>query len=77
MARAVIPAGRYAVFTHRGNAADVRQTVDAALSQWLPKSGKEHFKSARTAPDFLELYGPGFDPKTGLGDIEVWIPIKK
>jgi predicted transcriptional regulator YdeE len=32
--------------------------------------------SAGGAPDFFERYGEKFDPRTGMGDIEVWIPIQ-
>jgi AraC family transcriptional regulator len=28
-------------------------------------------------PDFFERYGEEFDPQTGMGGIEVWIPIKE
>lgn len=77
MSRAIIPAGRYAVFAHRGHVSEIRKTCDAIGTEWLPKSGKEHFRSEPGAPDFFERYGPGFNPETGLGDIEVWFPIKK
>jgi AraC family transcriptional regulator len=67
---------RYAVFTHRGNAGDIRRTAEAAVGQWLPKSGREHARPDPDAPDFLEVYGETFDPATGSGDIEVWLPVK-
>ena len=27
-------------------------------------------------PNLIERYGPGFNPKSGTGDIELWLPIK-
>jgi len=77
LSRFNIPPQRYAVFAHRGAASEIRKTVDAIFSQWLPKSGKQHHYEGSGAPDFFEVYGENFDPATGLGDIEVWVPIKK
>jgi AraC family transcriptional regulator len=45
------------------------------IFQWLPTSGHERAK-AQGPPDFFERYGEGFDPQTGYGDIEVWVPVK-
>ena len=39
--------------------------------KWLPESGHE----VADAPDF-ERYGPEFDPTTGNGGLEVWVPLK-
>jgi AraC family transcriptional regulator len=38
---------------------------------WFPSSGHELVD----APDF-ERYGEEFDPQTGLGGFEIWVPIK-
>ena len=66
-----IPAQRYAVFAHMGHVSTMCETIDAAFNQWLPKS------ECKTTgnPDFLERYGAGFDPVTGRGDIEIWLPV--
>jgi AraC family transcriptional regulator len=45
------------------------------ISEWLPTSGYEAATSPG-APDFFERYTEEFDPRTGMGGIEVWIPIK-
>jgi AraC family transcriptional regulator len=68
--RVRIPAQRYAVFTHRDHVSRLRATVYTIWNRWLPSSGHEH----ADAPDF-ELYAR-FDPRTGLGTIEIWLPIK-
>lgn len=63
---------RYAVFQHTGHVATLRDTCDAIWSDWLPTSGKTVIE----APWF-ERYGEQFDPRTGEGGLEVWIPISK
>lgn len=60
----------YAVFTHKGHISDIHHTWASIWSQWFPASGRQH----ADAPDF-ERYGPDFDPKTGSGGFEIWIPV--
>lgn len=67
-----IPPQHYAVFTHKGHVATLRQTWDAIWSEWLPTSG---FRPANT-PDF-ERYDERFNPMTGEGVIEIWFPLEK
>jgi AraC family transcriptional regulator len=69
-----IPAQRYLVFPHREHVSKLNNTCQM-IFQWLPTSGREPAK-ATGAPDFFERYGESFDPQTGWGDIEVWVPIK-
>ncbi len=66
-----LPAGRYAVFAHRGHVSVIPQTLEAIWKKWLPNSGHE----AADAPCF-ERYGEEFNPQTGMGGIEIWIPLK-
>jgi AraC family transcriptional regulator len=74
--RAFVPALHYAVFAHEGPPQELRRTMDAILSQWLPKSGREIYKQDENQPDFLERYSAEFN-KTGQGPVEIWLPIKK
>jgi len=62
---------RYAVFTHSGHVSTVRGTFMAIFNDWLPKSG---YRSADAA--VFERYDERFDPRTGMGGFEIWIPIK-
>ena len=62
----------YMVFRHPGHVATVRETCDAIWSDWLPASDK----SIVEAPWF-ERYGDEFDPHTGEGGLEIWIPVSK
>jgi AraC family transcriptional regulator len=70
-ARVRIPEQRYAVFTHRDHVATVRSTVSAIWNSWLPASGMK----AADAPNF-ERYDENFDPLTGNGGFEIWIPVR-
>ena len=65
-----VPASRYAVFTHSGHVADLPKTVYTIWNKALPDAGLE----PRKAPDF-ERYDSRFDPSTGRGVVEIWIPI--
>lgn len=66
-----IPAQSYAVFTHRGHVSAIRETMKAIWNEYLPESGLK----VVDAPDF-ERYGAAFDPQTGNGEVEIFIPIQ-
>lgn len=67
-----IPALRWARFAHEGDVVSIRQTIGAA-EQWLNDNG---YRPAETLRGFTEYYRPGFDARTGSGDIEVWFGLK-
>jgi AraC family transcriptional regulator len=67
-----VPALRWARFTHTGHVSALRQTIGAA-EQWLSANGYEPSEAVHS---FVEYYGPGFDPRTGSGDVEVWFGLK-
>ncbi|TIQ94367.1 AraC family transcriptional regulator [Mesorhizobium sp.] len=69
--RVRVPAQKYAVFAHREHISTIRRTVNTIWNRWLPASGHE----IADAPDF-ERYGPEFDPRSGNGGLEIWVPIK-
>jgi AraC family transcriptional regulator len=71
LAHVKIPAQRYAVFSHREHISTIRSTWITIWNRWLPESGHELLD----APDF-ERYGEAFDPRTGTGGFELWVPIK-
>jgi len=70
--RVRIPEQRYAVFTHRDHISNVRRTINTIWNHWLPASGLK----AADAPNF-ERYDENFDPLTGNGGLEIWIPVKE
>jgi AraC family transcriptional regulator len=81
-ARAEVPAGLrrlilapqlYAVFTHAGHASALDGTYGAIWDVWMPNT-----------PDYapvwapsLERHLPTFDPRTGEGGVDLWVPIRK
>jgi AraC family transcriptional regulator len=67
-----IPEQRYAVFTHADHVASVRRTVNTIWNHWLPASGLK----AADAPSF-ERYDTKFDPMTGHGGFEIWVPVRQ
>ena len=71
-----IPAERYAVFAHEGHVSRMRYTFDAIFNQWLPASGMELVRSIENTPWCVERYGERFNPQTGMGDVEIWVPVK-
>jgi AraC family transcriptional regulator len=71
-----IPAQKYAIFCHREHVSKLRDTVSAIFNTWLPTSGQTHSRATPTSADLVEYYGENFDPESGTGDMEVWLPIK-
>jgi AraC family transcriptional regulator len=62
---------KYAVFSHSDHISAIRSTWITIWNKWLPESGHE----VVDAPDF-ERYGEEFDPRTGNGGVEIWVPIR-
>lgn len=67
-----LPSQRYAVFVHRGHISGIAATCHRIFGDWLPGSGEEHGE----LPDLIERYDDRFDPRTGMGVTEIWIPLK-
>ena len=70
-AKVRIPEQRYAVFTHNDHISTIRRTIVTIWNQWLPASGLK----AADAPNF-ERYGENFDPVSGNGGLEIWVPVR-
>jgi AraC family transcriptional regulator len=70
------PQQKYAIFCHRENVSRLRDTIQAIFSTWLPTSGQVIAHPTPTSPNLIEYYGENFDPESGTGDMEIWIPIK-
>jgi len=65
-----IAAQRYAVFSHGDHVSTIRRTINTIWNHWLPASGLK----VADAPNF-ERYGETFDPLTGHGGFEIWVPV--
>jgi AraC family transcriptional regulator len=70
-ARVRIPAQKYAVFAHGDHISTIRRTVNTIWNHWLPASGLK----VADAPNF-ERYDANFDPLTGNGGLEIWVPVE-
>jgi AraC family transcriptional regulator len=67
-----IPSRRYLVFRHRRHVSRIHATWQAIMDRWLPASGLR----LANAPDF-QCYTEAFDANSGLGGIEIWVPIEQ
>ena len=68
-----VSGGRYAVFRHDDHVSAIDGTWMTIWNKWLPESG---MTLAGDRPMVFERYGEEFDPVTGLGGCEIWIPVK-
>jgi len=63
------PAQEYLVFRHEAHLSELNRTFAAIFGRYIPDHGYEPV-------DCFEFYDEGFDPQTGLGGIEIWVPAK-
>jgi len=68
-----IPARRYAVFEHRDHISSIGSTCAAIFGDWLPSS---ELKTADGPLMMIEHYDRRFDPQSGEGGMEIWVPLK-
>ncbi|MFC5526801.1 GyrI-like domain-containing protein [Rhodanobacter ginsengisoli] len=66
-----LAAREYVVATHHGHVSAIRGTWQAFVGDWLPRSGLQ----VADAPEF-EKYSADFDDASGIGDVEIWLPLK-
>ncbi len=69
--RLSIPPQSYAVFEHGEHVSTIASTWKAIWEQGLTKAGYQ----ASDGPSF-ERYDERFDGRTGLGGLEIWVPVK-
>lgn len=67
-----VPAGEYAVFTHRGPITEIGTTVGFAYREWLPNSGY-----VRRGICDVEVYGLRFCSDGPDSEMEYRIPVKR
>ncbi len=65
-----LSAQEYAVFTHADHVSAVGTTIDKIWHSWAPQSGLK----IKASPWF-ERYSEEYNPQTGVGGMEIWIPI--
>lgn len=74
--RLEIPALHCAVFQHLEHVSKLHETMEFAYATVLPRAGWEPADESRGAPEFIERYSETFSPETGLGGLELLIPVK-
>lgn len=67
-----IPEGLYAVFIHKGPAAEGPKTFQYIFTQWLPQSGYV----VDNRPHF-EVMGEKYKADSPDSEEELWVPVKK
>ena len=70
LARTIVAPATYAVFRHAAHVSQIRATYGAIWNEWLPASGL-----IVTAAPTLERHCATFDPKTGEGGVDIWLPV--
>ncbi len=68
----IVPAHKYAVFQHDAHVSSIRNTIDYIFDQWLPNAEAKHNSQSI---HFFERYTETFNPVTGLGGLEIWLPL--
>ncbi len=63
----------YAVFSHRGHVAAIDGSYAAIWDCWMP----EAVGHAPVPAPTLERYAPQFDPQTGEGGVDLWVPVAR
>jgi predicted transcriptional regulator YdeE len=66
----VIPAGRYALFTHKGKLDGLGETMAEIYQGWLPTSGVKLREGAH-----LEVYDQRFMPGKDESELDVLLPV--
>ena len=67
-----VPPQTYAVFDHKDHVSTVSSTWQAIWNSALSEAGHE----ATDGPAF-ERYDERFDGRTGLGGLEIWVPVRE
>lgn len=67
-----IPKRRYAAFRHDDHVSTIGATCAAIFGEWQPKTS---LKPAEGPLMLIEHYDETFNPMTGRGGIEVWVPL--
>jgi AraC family transcriptional regulator len=65
-----VPAGTFAVFTHRGPIHRIGETMHTIYRVWLPQSAYRH---AHTAD--VEVYDQRFHADSADSEMEYWVPV--
>jgi len=68
---APIPAGRFIVFPYSGHVSKLGELLDTIWQKWVPIAAVEIAQS----PSF-EKYSEEYNPQSGMGGMEIWLPLQ-
>ncbi|HWY42132.1 MAG TPA: GyrI-like domain-containing protein [Candidatus Sulfotelmatobacter sp.] len=71
-----IPPLKYAIFLHTDHISKITETLEKMWKSWLPASGHAPAVASGCPITFFERYDESFNPITGLGTVELWLPIQ-
>lgn len=71
LSRMRMPAQRYALFSHAGHISEIQAVWRTIWAEWVP----QQVKTLSDAP-FFERYPEAFDPVSGEGGFEIWLPVE-
>lgn len=71
-----LPPMHCAVFELTGHASEMRELMEMIFATALPIARLEPAEVDSGLPEFIERHGPHFNKQTGLGGLEVLIPLK-
>ena len=66
-----LPERQYAIFFHPDHVASIRASWNYIWNEWLPQS-----KLDLAEAPILEHYDQRFNPRTGAGGVELWVPLQ-
>jgi AraC family transcriptional regulator len=69
-----VPRRRYAMFKHKDHVATIAATCSAIMSEWQPNTDLRVEEGPLLV---IEHYDETFNPQTGRGGIEVWVPLER
>ena len=75
LSQVIIPSHTYAVFAHKTHVSKISQTVCKIFDDWLPGSHYQLVQQATNQLHHLERYTEAFDPRTGMGGMEILVPV--
>jgi len=70
-----LPQLHCAVFEHHSHVTSIACTLQSIFTIVLPDAGIRPAAAKANLPSFIQRYSEQFDPETGLGGLEILIPI--
>lgn len=72
-----VPVRKYAIFPHCDYVSRMQNTIRAIFTDWYPTARGTVATPGPGEPQLIEFYGEDFDPHSGRGTMELWVPLKQ